>query len=57
MNKVLIIEDDPSIVELLSIHLQDLSCQVRNTANGMEALKIVAEEKFDLIILDLMLPV
>jgi two-component system, OmpR family, alkaline phosphatase synthesis response regulator PhoP len=56
MNKVLIIEDDPSIVELLSIHLQDLSCQVRSTANGVEALKIVAEEKFDLIILDLMLP-
>ncbi len=56
MNKVLIIEDDKSIVELLSIHLQDLCCEVRSSQNGVEALKIATEEKFDLIILDLMLP-
>jgi two-component system alkaline phosphatase synthesis response regulator PhoP len=56
MNKVLIIEDDMSIVELLGIHLQDLCCEVRSSQNGVEALKIATEEKFDLIILDLMLP-
>ena len=56
MNKVLIIEDDKSIVGLLTIHLEDLLCEVKNTQNGMEALKIVKDENFDLIILDLMLP-
>ena len=56
MNKVLIIEDDKSILELLCIHLQDLCCEVRSSQNGVEALKIATEEKFDLIILDLMLP-
>jgi DNA-binding response OmpR family regulator len=56
MNKVLIIEDDKSIVELLDIHLQDLCCEVRSSGNGAEALKIATDEKFDLIILDLMLP-
>ena len=56
MNKVLIIEDDKSIVELLGIHLQDLCCEVISSRNGVEALKIATEEKFDLIILDLMLP-
>jgi DNA-binding response OmpR family regulator len=56
MNKVLIIEDDKSIVELLGIHLQDLCCEVTSSQNGVEALKIATTEKFDLIILDLMLP-
>ncbi len=56
MYKVLIIEDDKSIIELLTIHLQDLLCEVKNTRNGVDALKIASRESFDLIILDLMLP-
>jgi two-component system alkaline phosphatase synthesis response regulator PhoP len=59
MNKafrVLIIEDDIQIIELLSIHLADLSCQVRSVRNGTEALELASKELFDLMILDLMLP-
>ncbi|MBI5856587.1 MAG: response regulator transcription factor [Sphingobacteriales bacterium] len=56
MNKVLIIEDDKKIVELLNIHLGDLACEVIHKENGKEALQIAARDKFDLIILDLMLP-
>jgi DNA-binding response OmpR family regulator len=59
MNKalrVLIIEDDVQIIELLSIHLADLSCQVRSVRNGAEALELASKELFDLLILDLMLP-
>jgi len=56
MNKVLVIEDDKNIVELLNIHLADLSCEVTNTGNGTDALSIATQNSFDLIILDLMLP-
>jgi two-component system alkaline phosphatase synthesis response regulator PhoP len=56
MKRVLIIEDDMMIVELLKIHLEDLSCQVSSMQNGKEAVELVARNSFDLIILDLMLP-
>ena len=56
MNKVLIIEDDPVIVELLAIHLTDLACRITSVHNGSEGLQLALKEEFDLIILDLMLP-
>ena len=56
MNKVLVIEDDKNIVELLNIHLADLSCDVTNVGNGTDAMAIATQNSFDLIILDLMLP-
>jgi two-component system, OmpR family, alkaline phosphatase synthesis response regulator PhoP len=56
MNRVLIIEDDIQIVELLKIHLADLSCEISSTRNGKEALELVSKNTFDLLILDLMLP-
>ena len=56
MNKVLIIEDDPVIVELLAIHLTDLACRTTSVHNGSEGLQLALKEEFDLVILDLMLP-
>jgi len=54
--KVLIIEDDAHIVELLTIHLNDLGCQIRSAADGRKGLTLALEANYDLIILDLMLP-
>jgi two-component system alkaline phosphatase synthesis response regulator PhoP len=54
--RVLIIEDDKNIVELLGIHLHDLGCEVVSTADGLNGLRIATGQRFDLIILDLMLP-
>ncbi|MEZ4885104.1 MAG: response regulator transcription factor [Chitinophagales bacterium] len=57
MNKrVLIIEDDPEIVELLAIHLRDLDCEIFKVHDGRLGYLQASEEVFDLIILDLMLP-
>jgi len=56
MKNVLIIEDDPEIIELLTIHLTDLSCRVTSTNNGREGLDMVLNTSYDLLILDLMLP-
>lgn len=56
MYKVLIIEDDANITELLTIHLQDLACEVVSAAHGLDGLALAQEQNFDLIILDLMLP-
>lgn len=56
MHKVLIIEDDINIVELLTIHLKDLNCEVVSVTDGLAGLAVTREQSFDLIILDIMLP-
>jgi DNA-binding response OmpR family regulator len=53
--QILIIEDDSNIVELLTIHLRDLDCEVTATSSGHHGLTAAKNNPFDLIILDLML--
>lgn len=56
MPQVLIIEDDTDIAKLVTIHLNDLACKARHCLTGEEGLALALTEKFDLIILDIMLP-
>lgn len=56
MHRVLLLEDDVNIVELLTIHLNDLGCEVFPVMNGQNGLAKAMELPFDLIILDIMLP-
>jgi DNA-binding response OmpR family regulator len=53
---VLIIEDDPKIVELLKLHLGDIGLRAEAAATGSRGLKRALEADYRLIILDLMLP-
>ncbi len=55
-NRILIIEDDPKIVNLLDIHLSDLGFSLKKAADGRTGLEMALNENFRLIILDLMLP-
>ncbi|MCF8333064.1 MAG: response regulator transcription factor, partial [Bacteroidales bacterium] len=56
MKKVLIIEDDKDIVDLLRIHLEDLDCKVEVSNDGNEGLRRALQESYDLLVLDIMLP-
>jgi len=56
MKKVLVIEDDKEIVNLLEIHLKDIDCHVVKAYNGKEGLHLALAEKPDLIILDISMP-
>jgi two-component system alkaline phosphatase synthesis response regulator PhoP len=56
MKKVLVVEDDKSIAELLEIHLKDLNCEVSLSFDGEAGLDNALNKQFDLIVLDLMLP-
>lgn len=56
MPNVLIIEDDREIVNLLEIHLKDLSCDLIKTYSGEDGLQELKNNPVDLIILDVMLP-
>lgn len=55
--RILLVEDDNFLSELLSKKLMESQATVTRAANGEEAIAIVkSNPKFDLILLDLMLP-
>jgi DNA-binding response OmpR family regulator len=54
--RVLVVEDDPAIRELLTLHLKLEGYGVVPSAEGTEALRLARGERFDLIVLDIMLP-
>lgn len=56
MKKVLAIEDDRNIIDLLEIHLKDLDCEVTRASDGKSGLEQALNGIFDLVILDVMLP-
>ncbi|NMQ19971.1 response regulator transcription factor [Candidatus Competibacter phosphatis] len=53
---VLLVEDDRDIAALVKLHLQDIHCQAEIAGCGQEALTLYARQRYDLVILDLMLP-
>ena len=53
--KILIIDDDPDLVESMQIMLEANNYQVESAYNGTDGLKLVKETNPDLIILDVMM--
>jgi DNA-binding NtrC family response regulator len=54
--KILVVDDHPSNVKVLSARLAAEGHRVLEALNGPDALKIVATEKPDLVLLDVMMP-
>lgn len=54
--RALIVEDEPHIRELLRLHLEIEGLAVTECADGRAALEAVATQRFDVIVLDVMLP-
>ena len=56
MKKILIVEDDPDIQELLKNFLREAGYAVTLAGDGVEALERFGEGQFDLVLLDVLLP-
>jgi phosphate regulon transcriptional regulator PhoB len=56
MGRILIIEDEPDIAELVKYHLEKAGLAARIVADGKQAMDLIARDQPDLAILDLMLP-
>ena len=56
MQRILVVEDDFDIQELLQNFLQEAGYEVAVANDGVEALSLFAGERYDLIVLDIMLP-
>ena len=57
MHNILICDDEKDIVNALKIYLGDSEFRFFEAFNGKEAVDIVAREKIDLVLLDIMMPV
>ena len=56
MQKILVVEDDFDIRELLQNFLQEAGYEVATANDGIEALSLFSGQRYDLIILDILLP-
>jgi two-component system alkaline phosphatase synthesis response regulator PhoP len=54
--KILVVEDEADILHLVTHYLEKEGFRLRTAGTGVQALKLVKEDRPDLIILDLMLP-
>jgi len=54
--KILVVEDEKDIADLLILHLRDLAGEVVWASDGHEGMRLVSARRWDLIILDLRLP-
>lgn len=54
--RVLIVEDEPSMVELLRYNLESEGFEVKSAYDGEEAMLLIEEQTPDLVLLDWMLP-
>ena len=54
--KILIVDDEPGIVRLLSLRLKAKNYEVFEAYNGLECVQIAQEEVPDLILLDIKMP-
>lgn len=56
MPKVLVVDDEEDVVRLLTFRLEKEGFQAISCADGQTALRIAEEDKPDLIVLDIMMP-
>lgn len=56
MERILIIEDEKDVNQLLAKHLQNSGYETVSVWNGLDGMKQLQKQHFDMILLDLMLP-
>ncbi len=54
--KILVIDDDPAMTDLLKLLLQPTAASIFTANSGMEGVRLVKESRPDAVVLDLMMP-
>ena len=55
-HRVLVVDDDPTVSDVVRRYLEQAGCEVRLAADGAAGLAAIAAERPDLVVLDLMMP-
>jgi DNA-binding response OmpR family regulator len=53
---ILVVEDDDSVRETINVLLSEAGFQITTAANALEALAIIAERPFEMMVVDIRLP-
>lgn len=56
MIKILIVDDEKPICDLIDINLTAAGYRCKSVQDGLKAIELIEQERFDLILLDIMLP-
>lgn len=56
MSRILVIDDDEQLLQLMAITIKKAGHEISLAPNGAEALILLAEEEFDLVITDIVMP-
>lgn len=54
--RVLLVDDEPDFVDMLSLRLEAAGLAVRSVSSGRECLDLLDRQDFDVIVLDLLMP-
>ena len=53
---LLLVEDDDAIADALRLHLEQAGYRLHRESDGLRAMAVIARQRWDLVLLDLMLP-
>lgn len=56
MKSILLIEDDPFVIDIYTTRFQNAGFSIETAEDGKEGLEKLKEKKFDLLLLDIVLP-
>lgn len=54
--KVLVVDDDDTLLQLLTETVQTMGCEAVSARSGRDALDIISERKYDIVVTDLKMP-
>jgi CheY-like chemotaxis protein len=54
--RIIVADDDPDILNIVSMSLEAMGHEVHRAANGLEAVALTREKGPDLVVMDLMMP-
>jgi two-component system phosphate regulon response regulator PhoB len=54
--KILVVDDEPDTVGLLELTLRTAGFEIQSARSGQEGLRLALEQRFDLLLLDVMMP-
>jgi len=55
--KILVVDDKPAIVRIVTELLEDIGCSVESASNGLDAFEKAQKTRFDLYVIDHLMPV
>jgi len=56
MKKILLVEDDPFLIDIYTTKLKEVGFDVEVAKDGSKALNLLGKNKYDLLVLDIVLP-